>query len=742
MQADFKNLKIAVVHDHLGFCGGGERTALIMAHNLGADFITAHAHAHTFPEYQARLGSGLKILADSVISARVLRFFWLRWQFFKNRKMLENYDVLIASSQAATEAVAFYAKPQALKIVYTHTTPRRVFDMYAQSKAAYPLYLRPFYALFARFWKFLYLKAISRLDINIANSQNILKRIKAHTKMDAQYTVWPPIIADKFKFIESGDYFLSYGRLDEAKRIELITEAFREMPDKKLIITSGGPRFNRVKELAAGCENIKVLGWVDDEKLFDLVGRARALVYIPCEEDAGMTHLEGNTAGKPYLGVREGGLIESTIENETGILIPARPTKADVIAAANQMTADWCRSKKDKCIAHAKQYQEQNFSARLREIIADNDPRLPILGIDAGRWEDPRFPGERRRTGVEIYAWHIISSLIAIARQQNMRVRVYAPRAIQSLPRPIQKILPPGRGWTRKKLSQELKNSRVDYFFTPSYYIPKNAPQKSFAVIHDVIFKSAPERYSFQDRLMQNYASALNIKRAEKIFTVSNFSKKEIIKYSNLPEEKVVNAGMGYLRNIRHPIPNSQYSKKLQIANCKFILYIGRIEKKKSVAVLVKAFQEFSYAYADWHLVLAGADGYGAAEIKKLIADSGLAEKISLPGFVSEEEKWQLLREADIYVHPSAHEGSAIPLLEAMDAGVPAIASDIEAMREIGQDALVYFKTEDYLDLSERLKFIVRHPEIAQKNITSGQELLKQRSWEKSAEMIYEKIVK
>src|SRR3989339_986070 len=119
---------------------------------------------------------------------------------------------------------------------------------------------------------------------------------------------------------------------------------------------------------------------------------------------------------------------------------------------------------------------------------------------------------------------------------------------------------------------------------------------------------------------MQDTAAKLNIKRAEKIFTVSEFSKKEIVKHYGLAGEKIVCVPMGYSRNNQYSILNNQYLKN------KSIIYIGRIEKKKSVDILVEAFNEFSYSYPDWKLVLAGRDGYGAEEIKHLVVDIKLSE--------------------------------------------------------------------------------------------------------------------
>ena len=259
MNNEERKPRIAVVHDHLGFCGGGEKTSLIIATELGADYITAYSHADTFPEYQKKLGNKLIILFDKSINTRVVRFFWLRSLFWKNRKIFRNYDILIASGQTATEVVSKYAVAKTTKIIYTHSTPRRVFDQFENSRLMYPWYLRLPYQIFAKFWKYLYLNAIHKYDYNIANSECVSRRVQEHTGGDANEVIWPPIVTEKFKWIGQENYFLSWARVDEAKRVELVVKAFQLMPDKKLVVASGGPRLARVKELAKNYANIEVI---------------------------------------------------------------------------------------------------------------------------------------------------------------------------------------------------------------------------------------------------------------------------------------------------------------------------------------------------------------------------------------------------------------------------------------------------------------------------------------------------
>jgi glycosyltransferase involved in cell wall biosynthesis len=233
----------------------------------------------------------------------------------------------------------------------------------------YPLVLRPFYTFFALNWKQRYLKAIKKFDINIANSENVKKRINEHAKSTADYVIWPPIITCDFKWKSQGDYYLSWGRIDEAKRIDLIVKAFREMPDKKIIIASSGPYIDKIKELSRGYKNIEITGRVSEDKLKALVGGCIAGIYIPIEEDAGITHLEANAAGKPYLGVLEGGLVESTINDETGILIKKDPGVEDVVAGIEQMTPEWCLSKRNICEEHVLKYDKDVFVKRVKNVV-------------------------------------------------------------------------------------------------------------------------------------------------------------------------------------------------------------------------------------------------------------------------------------------------------------------------------------------------------------------------------------
>ena len=728
----FNNKKIAIVHDHLGFQGGGERTALILALGLGADFVTAYKDEATFTNYQKKLGSRLKTLSTKKIYIRIIRFFWLRYLFRKNRKIFQKYDVLIASGQTATEAVAQYAKKTALKIVYTHSTPRRVFDLYEFSKKMYPFYLQPLYTLFVFYWKHRYLKLIKRFNINIANSKTVEERIKNHTLTEAHSIVYPPI-ESIFQWIEDGDYFFSWGRIDEAKRIDLIVKAFKKIPDKKIIIASGGPKEKEIRKLAEGADNIKIIGWVSDFELKKLLGSCLAVIYIPINEDSGMTHLEANMAGKVVIGVNEGGFRETIIDGKTGVLLRANPCVQDLINAVKNLNIEWCQSCKQFCEDHAKKFSKENFVGKIKNIIVENDLDKKILGIDASRWENPKFLGQKIRTGVENYSYYLIKNIIKTQENKklNIRLRIYTPRLIKEIPRKFQKVIKAKKRWTQKHLNQELKYSLCDYFFTPAYYLPKNAPDNSVATIHDVIFKSHPQKYSFLERIKLNYATKNNFKRAKKIITISQYSKKQIQKYYSYPGQiKVIPLAYDF----QDREFNSFANKKNQI------IYLGRIEKKKNIDILINAFAMFNNK--DWKLFLIGADSYGADDLKNMVREKFPKVNIEFTGYLEKKKKNNLLENSKILIHPNHLEGSCFPLFEAWQFGLMSIVPDTELFREIADQKSFFFKKNSPDALKKQIEFLVnlKEEEIIKKQKIL-QEYFSKTSWEKAAQEILDIFV-
>ena len=214
----------------------------------------------------------------------------------------------------------------------------------------------------------LYEDALKRMDVIVVNSHNVRKRVKKYFNLDA-HVVYPPCETNKFKWIGQENYYLSMARLDPLKRIDILIKAFAKMPKKKLVIASGGPQEEALKQLAIGNENISFTGPVDDEQLSRLVGNSIATLYIPKDEDFGMSAVESMSAGKPVVGVAEGGLLESVIDGETGSLIQGDPTPDNVMNAICDMSADRARIMREACEKRAQFFRKEVFLENMRKIM-------------------------------------------------------------------------------------------------------------------------------------------------------------------------------------------------------------------------------------------------------------------------------------------------------------------------------------------------------------------------------------
>jgi glycosyltransferase involved in cell wall biosynthesis len=254
----------------------------------------------------------------------VLRQIWVQLAFLFSSKIkqLQKYDVIIISGDIGFLARRV-AKFKAKTILYCYTPPRPFTDQFGSILKQTPLIFRPFLKL-AKLWLLdQYKKDLKTLYKIIVISKNIEKRLFKYTGFEADKIIYPPVNVGQYKYLGQGDYYISFARLENLKRIKIIVEAFAQMPDKKLIICSGGKLRNWLENTikTRNLNNIIYKGIVDEKELQSLVGNCLAGIYIPIDEDFGMTQVEIMSAGKPVFGSKEGGLLETVVDEKTGFLI-------------------------------------------------------------------------------------------------------------------------------------------------------------------------------------------------------------------------------------------------------------------------------------------------------------------------------------------------------------------------------------------------------------------------------------
>ncbi len=366
---------------------------LIMARGLGADIAAEYWNeAESFNKDEA---PRKVITMGKQVKHRGLSYFFAQWRFFWKTSFIKNYDIVVFSGNNCLSA-AWRCKKSQLKIMYCHTPVRYAYDLKDYYFKQKPLWQKLLFLFFVAVARVIYQWGIKKMDAVLCNSQNVQARLRKYCGVKSA-VVYPPIISfchpkretsEEFfyksaeldsslystspHFVQDDrkieEYYLSFGRIDKLKRIDDIVRAFQKLPERNLVVASGGPELENIKKMAKDCDNIKVLGWVSDEQLAELAGNCIASIYIPIDEDFGMTPLEAAAVGKPTIGVDEGGLKETVLHKKTGYLMPKKYVINDLMEAVKWLDAEKAVEMKEDCIKQAEKFSKEIFIDKISKI--------------------------------------------------------------------------------------------------------------------------------------------------------------------------------------------------------------------------------------------------------------------------------------------------------------------------------------------------------------------------------------
>ncbi len=356
-----------VLHDYFATAEGGGRLSTLLATGLDADvgygfrrpehpFVQGAKHNPKEHDY------GLYLPVPLLQQWRLARAFEYQSTW------LQGYEQIIYSGFYTPLAVN---QAQGYNLLYCHTPPRFIYDQYDFYRQQIPAVLRPVLQAFVNYLKPRYEAAVAQMDAVVCNSENVQARIRQHLGIEAT-VVYPPCDTEHLRFQGQGDYYLSTARLDPLKRVDKIIAAFLQMPEKKLVVASGGSELPKLKQMAAGANNIHFSGWLSDRELQEHIGKAIATLYLPSDEDFGMSPVESMAAGKPVIGVAEGGLLESIIDGQTGLLLKPDFGVEEIITAVNSLTPKQALDWRAACEQRASRFSIQRFLAQMQQQLPNS----------------------------------------------------------------------------------------------------------------------------------------------------------------------------------------------------------------------------------------------------------------------------------------------------------------------------------------------------------------------------------
>lgn len=369
-----------------------------------------------------------------------------------------------------------------------------------------------------------------------------------------------------------------------------------------------------------------------------------------------------------------------------------------------------------------------------------------IIGIDASR------ANKTNKTGTEWYSWHIIEELKKIANPDD-KFLLYTNSALtgglEKLPKNfVEKNLKwfPKYFWTQLRLWWELWRNPPEILLVPAHtipFLPLSSKIKIVVTVHDVGFKRSPELY----KRIQVWYHDLTMKRikqrADIIITISEFSKQEIIDLYQVDAKKIKIAYLGF--DVNNFFIQETNELNLNILNKykivkPYLLYVGRLEKKKNIANIITAFASVKELQSDLQLVLAGSSGHQFEEIKKIIENNKLKSEVIITGYIEQKDLPIIYNHAEIFLFPTLYEGFGLPILESMASGVPVITSNFAPHTEVGGDSAYYVDAYSSESLADGIIKILTNTDLRQSLKEKGLARIKKFSWCQTAKEIYQII--
>ncbi len=364
--------KIALVHDWFITFAGAERVIEQM--------LQVFPHADLFALMDFMPAPDRDFLQGKPVQTSFLQTFpFLNKKNYRNflpfmplaieQLDLSTYDIILTNCHAVSKGII--TGPEQLHIGYIHSPMRYAWDM--QNDYLTVTGIKSLKGLIARsilhYIRIWDSTAANRPDILFGNSGFICRRIEKIYRRKAQI-LYPPVNTRSFAFrAEKEDFYLAASRLVPYKRIDLIVDAFAQMPEKKLVVIGDGPEAHKLQSL--NLPNVTWLGFQPNDVLRDHMQRARAFIFA-AREDFGIIPLEAQACGTAVIAFGQGGARETVIgleqENPTGVFFHQQ-TVESIQAAILEFERYSSQIHPSICRANAERFSNDRFREEVREIV-------------------------------------------------------------------------------------------------------------------------------------------------------------------------------------------------------------------------------------------------------------------------------------------------------------------------------------------------------------------------------------
>ena len=291
--------------------------------------------------------------------------------------------------------------------------------------------------------------------------------------------------------------------------------------------------------------------------------------------------------------------------------------------------------------------------------------------------------------------------------------------------------------WLNVSLSRRLRRDDVDLFFGPNFVQPLTFGGPSVVVVHDMVHRRYPDAHPPAYHWYLRTFLAGSLRRADRVVTVSENTKSDLLHYHGLSRSDVTTAygaANGAYRPRDLPSERRERLRREYDLPPEFVLYVGNIEPRKNLVALLDGLATFDDERPP--LVLVGQEHLAADEFARAYRRCSFADRITFTGYVAEADLPPLYDLATVFAYPSLYEGFGLPVLEALQSGTPVVTSNRSSLPEVVGDAALTVDPDDADGIGAAIDRLWSDPDERERYRRRGRRRAAEFSWPRTAERI------
>jgi len=289
--------------------------------------------------------------------------------------------------------------------------------------------------------------------------------------------------------------------------------------------------------------------------------------------------------------------------------------------------------------------------------------------------------------------------------------------------------------WEQLILPDLATRLRATVLFSPAYALPLRTTIPGVVTVHDLAFLRYDNVHPHLNRWYLTWITRASVRRAKCVIAVSESTKKELEQLLGVPTDKIRVIHNGVSRHFRKvpPTEAAQVRERYRLPD-NYILYVGNIEPRKNLPVLLKAFDQIKEkSFVPHQLVILGQRAWMYGAVDSTWQALKAKDHVVFTGYVPAEDLPAIYSLADVFVYPSLYEGFGLPVLEAMACGTPVITSNTSSLPEVAGDAAELVDPRSVDALSRALCRLIHDHNYRQQLVRKGLERAAMFSWERTA---------